>query len=271
MKPFHVFLHDLLGSWVDCDEVRAYLLQPESVAVYNMAFSCMGTEGVGAIDIPAPHNGTYEAYEQIGDSIIKVFMTTYFYRRFPRLWNNNYGVKIVARLIIKYGSKDVLASFADHYGFLPYIQFGANTETLSDSRRMSIMEDVFEAFIGATAVIVDYQYGAVGVGLIISLQILEKVFNAIDVPLTFEQLFDAKTRLKEMVDVFRFEIQYVAQKQGAATRVDVVWDKTIIGTATSAIKARAEQQAAEMALAHLNMLGYAKDIPKEYLAIINEP
>ena len=78
----------------------------------------------------------YQVYEQIGDLSINKFFVWYFYERFPILQKPS-GVKVVARLRIKYGSKDFLSSLAKSLHFEQYILKSEDVR-LTDS----IYEDV---------------------------------------------------------------------------------------------------------------------------------
>lgn len=269
---FSSFITETIGGLVDSEQIKSSLTDEDAIAIYKMAFTYEG-DATHDVDIPHPDNGTYEVYEQIGDSVIKVFMTAYFYRRFPKLWKNNNGVKIVARLIIKYGSKEILSSLSKLYGFDKHIIM--KEEIASQQRMTSILEDVFEAFIGATSVIVDCRMNAAGLGTIVCYKILERIYNQIDISLDYENLFDGKTRLKELIDLFKTrlgDITYSFQKDGANIRVDITWNyegkKQIIGSATDLIKIKAERHAAEMALDALKEFGFEKRIQKEYLDVI---
>lgn len=266
---FSLFILNTVNQFIESDLVRRALTCNDAVEIYKMAFTHESSE-LPQSDIPHPDNGTYEVYEQIGDSVIKVFMTTYFYRRFPKLWKNNNGVKIVARLVIKYGSKEILSSLSKLYGFDKHIVL--NEEINSQQRMTSILEDVFEAFIGATSIIVDCQMNAVGMGNVVCYKILEKIYDQIDISLAYENLFDGKTRLKELVDLFKTKlgsISYSFQKEGSNVRVDIMWNnEQVIGTAADPIKIKAERLAAEMALDVLKEHGFEKKIQKEYLDII---
>lgn len=210
----------------------------------------------------------YEPYEQIGDATIGKFMVNYFYARFPNL-SHKKGVKYVARLRIKYGSKQHLSHLATQFGFERHIR----CVEMAGTRR--ILEDVFEAFIGAVELILDVALNARGIGYICCYQILEKIFGATEIPLTYEDLFDAKTRLKELFDSRLIEgaPRYEFAKQEGGYRVQI-WPSVagksrahseIIGEATMEYKADAEQAAAAAALKLLKSRGISKQIPIEYL------
>lgn len=119
----------------------------------------------------------------------------YFYDRFPQL-NCPAGVAVIARLKIVYASKNSFQDIAEKLGFWPYIKASQNEK---DQKRKSLLEDVFEAFIGATQQILDDEY-ELGFGFTIVCRILKGIFDEIPISLEYEELYDAKTRLKEYFD-----------------------------------------------------------------------
>lgn len=274
---FSQFITTKIIDLVESNEIRKLLLTDEALKVFQIAFTCaQDSKSPKTLTIQRiihPKSGSYEIYEQIGDSIIKVFMTTYFYRRFPKIWNNDCGVKIVARLLIKYASKEVLSDLSKKLGFQEYIKF---YEEPTPQKLVSILEDVFEAFIGSISIIIDCAYGFVGMGNIICYKILEKIYNQIDISLTYENLFDAKTRLKELIDLHKDKlgiISYAYRKIGQKLRVDIFWtpigsSARIIASSASELKIKAEQSAAESALVHLKKNGFYKKVQDEYLELI---
>lgn len=228
----------------------------------------------------------YQILEQLGDVAIGKFMVQYFYERFRHL-NTTPGVKIVARLRIKYGSQQELSQLAEDLHFWDYIDLKNGIS--SSVRKAAIMEDVFEAFIGATEVLLNQAYSKSLQTKIHSLgyecvyAILKFLFDRKPITLTYEHLFDAKTRLKELCDSFsQVEVKYkikkipieeieaedIVESQNFGTRIEIYLVKDggeqLIGSACSAVKCKAEQTAAEVALETLKRLGYTKPVTKEY-------
>lgn len=206
----------------------------------------------------------YEMYEQLGDVTITKFMVNYFYQRFPEL-QNQHGVKIVARLRIKYGSRQVLSRCAERMNFWEQIRISA--DITSAERKAAVMEDVFEAFIGAVEIIVDEHFGSVGTGYAVSYYILKRIYDEIPIALIYENLFDSKTRLKELGDSYKGnlgEILYKSERRGMLTNIVITRNGAVLAQAANAIKADAEQAAAEQALKRLKALGFERTLPKEY-------
>jgi dsRNA-specific ribonuclease len=279
MTDFTNFIKSLLKSLSVPEAAFTLLTTPDAILVYRAAFT-QYQDNAASITAPEnelatlyPDTGIYEAYEQIGDSVIKNFMTNYFYKRFPKLWRNNHGVKIVARLMIKYGSKEVLSSLAKNLGFEEHII--PLPDISSVQRRNSILEDVFEAFIGATSVIMDCSVRSTGAGFVVCYILMENIYREVDIVLDYEHLFDAKTRLKELIDLFKDRlgsVAYKSERDAAGIKVIIeqkIADKTIvIGEGSDVIKIKAEQTAATQALEYLKAAGFEKKVPREYLDLI---
>jgi dsRNA-specific ribonuclease len=149
----------------------------------------------------------YERFEIIGDITCNKFLVWYFSRRFPKLFSAP-GVKILAELRIKYGSKIVFSPIAYENGFMPYI---SATQGEFDTSETSIREDVFEAFIGATEYILDMRAHEIvskkkstepliGVGYAICYTILSAFFDAKAIDISYQGLHPPISRLKELFD-----------------------------------------------------------------------
>lgn len=199
----------------------------------------------------------YEIYELLGDGIVNSFLSFYFFRRFPQL-NCSSGVKVLARLKINYASKRSFANISQKLGFWPLIRAVDDEKTHS---KESLLEDVLEAFIGLTTKLLDEEF-AVGVGYGISYEILRSIFDDIDVSLEHEDLYDAKTRLKELVDVNPQlgTLKYEDDRENKITRLYRIQGKTkiFISEGVANHKSDREQIASKQALAILNKEGYVK-------------
>lgn len=254
--------------------IQEFMLDESSLELYQKAFTHVSYDSVN----------NYEVYEQLGDITVNKFLVWYFHTRFTTatgigLFNSALGVKVVARLRIKYGSKQFLSELADRLGFWDYIRMG---EGVSTGKRMSILEDVFEAFIGVTEYIIDRRFkvesSVTGMGYMCCYQILQSFFDAIPIDLSYEQLFDAKTRCKELFDLFKDDLgtmiyEYEKQSQNSLVKIyrQTLTEKIFICSATSPInKAMAEQQASEEALIVLGRQGFNKEIPFEYRQLLSQ-
>lgn len=108
----------------------------------------------------------YEWFELLGDAVLNKCMVYYISERFPFLQNHE-GVKVIARLKINFVSKRVFSDLAYRLGFLPLIRYqetnndnsGGGGGSGGNLNLKSILEDVFEAFFGATEHVCDRFFG----------------------------------------------------------------------------------------------------------------
>lgn len=244
------------------------LIDETGMELYDQAFT----------SITCNEETNYEMFEQIGDVTANKFIVWYMHRRFPQL-NCTLGVKVVARLRINYGARQTFSVIADDLGFWNYISASCEER---GHRKKDLLEDCFESFIGVTEYILDQRIRH-GVGYAITYDILSSVFDQIDISLKYEDLYDAKTRLKELFDlhsdlgtwVFKDvrgeklanSTVYLVPKTSCKTFLP---NKTtrpewvLIGQGSAAKQKDAQQHAAQKALNMLNQKGYIKHVPKEY-------
>jgi dsRNA-specific ribonuclease len=204
-------------------------------------------------------------------------------------------VKVVARLRINYGAKQSFSSIADNLGFWPFISAAEDGSDRSDKYRVrhkkDLLEDVLEATVGCTEQILDQAYRP-GVGYAIVYDILADIFNEMTISLKYTDLYDAKTRMKEIFDMFgkqigTFKFIDTRDERVATSRLYRVppgsrrnplstlhdgirimrpnngWD--LIGSGTGSKKSDSQQRASESGIKTLNSHGYIKPVPLEYL------
>ena len=175
----------LLPKYID------FLTNKESIKEYGKAFTAESADVIN----------NSEVFEQLGDLSANKFIVWYMYRRFPQL-NCAEGVKVVARIRINYGAKQSFFDIANNLGFWPYISASEEER----ARRMKpLLEDSLEAFIGVTEYLLDEKFRP-GVGYAIVYDILASIFNEMHISLKYEDLYDAKTRLKEVFDFYKGEL-----------------------------------------------------------------
>tara|TARA_B110000285_G_scaffold170848_1_gene191243 strand:+ start:567 stop:1376 length:810 start_codon:yes stop_codon:yes gene_type:complete len=243
------------------------LTDDSSMKVYRQAFTSATVNP----------DSNYEFYEQMGDVSANKFLVYYFYRRFPVL-KCAMGVKVVARLKINYVSKDTFSRLADQEGFWPHIQA---SEEWKDKRSKDLMEDVFEAFIGATECIVDDRVKP-GLGAVVIGQYLKNLFDKENVSLKYNDLYDSKTRLKELFDKYGAKLgrlKYSESKNfdsegNSITTSRIMMHATrgapeTIGVGVGKMKAEAQRAAAEEAIVKMRLRGFYKEEPPEYATFRN--
>jgi dsRNA-specific ribonuclease len=290
-SPFKALIVGLLKRGKLKDKYIDVLTKDENMKKFSKAFTAAS----------ANSNENYEQFEQLGDVSANKFIVWYSYKRFPQL-KCPLGVKVVARLRINYGAKNSFAKIAEELGFWPYIsaaEDGTDRSAKYRSRhKKDLLEDVFEAFVGCVEQILDEEYRP-GVGYGIIYDILASIFDKISISLKFEDLIDAKTRMKEIFDAFGDSIgsyqfidtrEYrtgpegpfsvaiselyqvppsknrrpikVSGPEGPELKPNKGWK--LIGKAEASTKSAAQQLASEKGIIALNTLGYIKEVPIEY-------
>lgn len=274
-NKFKEFIKDLVMKSNIRSKYINILIEPKNLEIYNNVFTSE------LVDI----KNNYQVYEQLGDLSCNKFIVSYMYKKFPHVFHSE-GVKIVARLRINYCSKEVLSSIAEKLGFWYYITapYEARKHKMKD-----LLEDVFEAFIGATEYILDSQV-KFGVGYVVVYKILNKIFDSLDISLNYNNLFDAKTRLKEIFDsneqklgqikykykfennltttnIFKINQYIYPSKNGKIDKKNPIkgtGEEFFICSYTSALKNDSEQKASEIAISLLEQKGYTKKISNIY-------
>lgn len=259
------------------------LTDEKSMIFYGQAFTATTANKVD----------NYERFEQIGDVTANKFIVWYAYRRFPQLDCTD-GVKVVARLRINYGAKQFFAPLGEQLGFWNFIsaaEDGVERNMYYRNRnKKDLLEDCIEAFIGCTEYLLDKAFRP-GVGYGIVYDILASIFDEIDMSLRYEDLYDAKTRLKETFDSYKnlggwhFLDGREEVGEGYSMAKSVLYQMpqntpqqpiknaqgdlpqrgwVAIGTGVSAKKSDAQQLAAEQGINTLKKMGYFKAAPEEY-------
>jgi dsRNA-specific ribonuclease len=233
------------------------LTNEESMKIFSTVFTSTS----------ADENNNYEVYEQLGDITVNKFIICYMYKRFPKLHCTK-GVKVVARLRINYGSKQSFANIAETLGFWSFI---TASEEERNRNKKPLLEDTLEAFFGAVEYIIDNNT-LHGVGYAVVYSILSVIFDEIDISLKYENLYDAKTRLKELFDFYGEKIgtmKYVDSKNEEKITKSTVFQifrntEIVMGEGYASLKADAQQKAANYALQYLKKKGFEKPIPEIY-------
>ena len=276
---------DLIRGLLERGKLKAkyidLLTTDESMKVYGHAFTAAS----------ANPEENYEIFEQLGDVSANKFIVWYAYRRFPQL-ECPLGVKVVARLRINYGARQSFSDIGERLGFWPYISASEDDRL---RKKKDKLEDCVESFIGCTEYLLDRAFRP-GVGYAIVYDILSSIFDEIPMSLRFEDLYDAKTRLKELFDLYKSKLgtwafvnnrddmlaisqvymipttsrnKQVIKRKVGGTDKDIVVEEApsdwqFMGEGKAAKKADAEQKAAEAGLKLLNENGWVKEIPEEY-------
>ncbi len=272
---------DLIRGLLEKGKLKAkyidLLTSDESMKVYGQAFTAAS----------ANPDENYEIFEQLGDVSANKFIVWYAYRRFPQLKCPS-GVKVVARLRINYGARQSFSDIGERLGFWPYISASEDDRL---RKKKDKLEDCVESFIGCTEYLLDNAFRQ-GVGYAIVYDILSNIFDDIPMSLRYEDLYDAKTRLKELFDLYKTQLgswifvdnrddklaisqvymipansrnkQVIKRKIGDNIIEEAPSDWNLMGEGKAAKKGDAQQKAADAGLKLLNENGWVKEIPEEY-------
>ncbi len=88
-----------------------------------------------------------------------------------------------------------------------------------------------------------------------------------EISLKYEDLFDSKTRLKELFDNFAVELgrfEYKTQNVDRIHYTQVMWKNRVVGKGKAPLKIKAEQIAAADALQYFGRMNYRKPIPEAF-------
>jgi dsRNA-specific ribonuclease len=225
---------------------------PESLRIFQAAFTSKTVD---------PENN-YELYEFIGDLEANNAIVWYFYESFPQLRCTK-SVKIFNRLKIVYVSNESFSEIADSLGFWPYIKYDRENDKENKTRE-ALLEDVFEAFVGATKIILTNEFGMVGVANQIIYNFIKPIFDKKEISFAPENLYDAKTRLKELfdnrTDANPLFVNYGNPKYEELSNTETVLyfvkDKRLKFYGEGRTKQVREKNAAQKALDHLKSQGY---------------
>lgn len=234
-----------------------YILNDSALKMYDMVFTHKSVDPIN----------NYEFYEFLGDSIIQSIVTCYLINRFPQLQNPD-AITILTRLRSNLISKRALANMAKKLHFWDFVSVNFD---IRKKNMDQTLEDIFEAFIGYTHCLFDHEYIA-GVGYRICYDFISNILNTIQISLKFEDLFDAKTRLKEIFDHFNNknlrELRYESTYNNNLHEVNIfgfVNNQSIkLGNGSANLKSDAEQKSALIAIEKLETMGFIKPINPIY-------
>lgn len=260
-ETFKMFINNILKDYANISEKnRDEILDKDGLSVYYTAFTSPSFNS----------ENNYEFLETLGDSTLNKAIMWYLSRRFPFI-NTTDGIDILTRLKIKFIQKKSFASLSEKLGFSPFISTNFNRSSQEDMT--SALEDVFESFFGATEMIIDKKY-KIGTGYKICYKIISRLLDKINISINYEDLVDAKTRLKELIDRNQHKgigiIKYVDScKQNNLCKSNVIHypekgQSVIIGIGEGYKYEEAQQMAATSALETLKTQGFIKNIPEEY-------
>lgn len=252
-KNLKLFIGGILSNLSLTDNEIQILLSDKCLQEFKNSLTCMTFD----------YNNNYEFYELLGDSTLNKCIIWYLKRRFPE-FNRAGGVKYLTRLKIITISKEGFSSLADTLGLYKYIR-SSPEEKQNDKKK--ILEDVFEAFLGCLEHLVD-EHIKLHKGYSIVYQLIEQLLDKKEFNTKYEDLWDAKTRIKELFDIRpndKYWVNFTAIKKQGETFFNCIVSVSInnkvfdIGSGIGRKKANSEQIACEDALKNLKNSGIFRE------------
>ncbi|MDA9815233.1 ribonuclease III [Gammaproteobacteria bacterium] len=180
-----------------------------------------------------------ERLEFLGDSILNAIISQYLFNKF-----NNEKEGLLTRMRSYLVKAETLVIKAEEFALGDYIKLSKGTANLSKDRKNSILEDAFEAIIGA--IFIDAGWEHVNE---ITLKIFNKNLLALSADMTFK---DAKTELQELLQSKKYELpKYLIEDTGDGFfSCNINYQETLFES-TGPSKRIAETNVAMKVLAHI--------------------
>ena len=139
-------------------------------------------------------DNNYEFFELVGDSCLNKNILYYLAQRFPQFQNAE-GVKFITKMKLHAVSKANYHVIAESLGIYPWIRA---SKSYLETQKYKLLEDCFEAFIGAFELMVNETYDQLGCALVYPL--VKTIFDKLSIPTTLKGLSDSISQLKEAID-----------------------------------------------------------------------
>lgn len=207
----------------------------------------------------------YEALEFLGDSHLVGYVKQRLCQAFPQYFNSE-GIKVIARLTSNLINKDTLAHKSRQLRFDSLLRVGQS----AGHQRVSLLEDVFEAFVATTLILALRFEEANYLAFNLLYAVLDVVYPLSN--MTLDNLYDPKTMLKELAEkraagqnplgTVDYHTRFVRNLHEATcflTRHGSAAAEAM-GTGVHANKKEAEKRAAAEALLRLKEEGHAAKI-----------
>lgn len=185
----------------------------------------------------------YERLEFMGDAVLQLYVSEHIFKKYPNVPEGS-----LTTLRAKLVREESLAKFARELGIGNYIILGVGEMKNGGRERDSVLANVFEAFMGAIYLDCGKEY---------VLNMLEKtIFKHVE-DIDNEDIQDYKTTLQELMqaDVRKTVTYEVLSTDGPSNapvfEVAAIMDHMRLGVGKGSSKKRAEQKAAQDALAKL--------------------
>lgn len=210
-------------------------INPRDIAYYELALTHPSCNS----DLNTKHQD-YERLEFVGDSVIGFVSADLIYKLHPEM-DQGYMSKLRSYLVC---SKS-LANYSRKYNLYELIRIGHSITRDQLAKSDKILEDVFEAFVGA--IYLDQ-------GIDAAYKVIEKILYEDVKQTNIDDIIDAKTRLQEEIqseyrEAVRYElIDEFGPPHDRTFVSQVVFNGLILGKGQGKSKKAAEEAAAKNAL-----------------------
>jgi len=214
---------------------KEFQINPKNPDLYDLAF----THSSFNSDAKTSHHD-YERLEFLGDSVLSFVVARELFIHHPEMRE---GELTKAKSFLVQSKS--LANFARKIGLPDYIKIGHSLNTESLLNNNSILEDVFEAVLGA--IFLDQ-------GIAFAAKYIKKIFMDDIINFSMDELQDYKSLLQEAMQAeYRQSVKYkVIDEKGPPHHktffVEVSFNGIVLGTGQGKTKKEAEQNSAKDAL-----------------------
>ncbi len=215
--------------------LNSFGINPNDVSYYELALTHPSCNS----DLNTKHQD-YERLEFVGDSVIGFVSADLIYKLHPEM-DQGYMSKLRSYLVC---SKS-LASYSRKYNIYELIRIGHSISREQLAKSDKILEDVFEAFVGA--IYLDQ-------GIEVAYRVIERILYDDVKQTNLDDIIDAKTRLQEeMQSEYREAVRYELIDEFGPPHdrtfvSQVVFNGLILGKGQGKSKKAAEEAAAKDAL-----------------------
>jgi dsRNA-specific ribonuclease len=136
----------------------------------------------------------YDYLEIRGDCAVNLAINQYILYRFPKLKSSKWLTKLTHNM----RGTLYLSELAKKYEFDKYVKYDKTQKIYLEE----LYEDVFESFFG-TIIIISEKFGK-GYGYNLVYNIISKMFDKFIIQLNIDDLFDRKSRVKEIYDLMKW-------------------------------------------------------------------
>lgn len=192
-------------------------------------------------------NEAYETLEFLGDSILGSVVSSYIYERFHLIHKQNEG--FLTKLKIRLVCGENLYKFSKNINLEDFLIISKHIEEKCSGRNnTNILEDIFEAFVGA--IYLDHNYEVVK----------EFLIKVIEIHADFTDILLRDNNYKDQISRYFQHNFKIYPKYETVKNIDDVFESTllkennVISKGTGISKKKAEQDVSKKALIHFNVL-----------------